>query len=154
MEWQTLAFKATTDREEEEAEAYTGQLIDHSTYEKPIRILIRSKRKSDDIKDSAEIASLSDSDDDSSEELQDECTSGENNEDKNDRSTMRSCAFHAVQKTPEHSGEEDMVVEEAMPPKDNHEITDPLQGQSNYHSEGSRVKIGRCIASLHDWMKT
>ena len=88
--------------------------------------MTRPKRKSDDIKDSAEIASLSDSNGDSSEELQDECTSGENNEDKNDRSTMRSCAVNAVHKTPEHPGEHDMVVEEAITPKDNHEINDPL----------------------------
>ena len=49
---------------------------------------------------------------------------------------MRSCAVNAVQKTPEHSGKEDMIVEEAMTPKDNHEITDPLQGQSNCHPDG------------------
>ena len=85
MEWQTLAFEATTDRAGEKAEAYTGPLVDHPTYEKPNRILTRPKRKSDDIKDSTEIASLSDSNGDSSEELQDECTSGKNNEDKNDR---------------------------------------------------------------------
>ena len=126
MEWQKLAFEVTTDREGEEAEAYTGPLFDHPTYEKLTRVLTRPKRKSDDIKDSAEIASLSDSNGDSSEELQDECTSVENNEDKNDRSTMRSCAVNAVQKTPEHPGEEDMVVEDAMTPKDNHEINDPL----------------------------
>uniref|UniRef100_A0AAV1TMU0 Hypervirulence associated protein TUDOR domain-containing protein n=1 Tax=Peronospora matthiolae TaxID=2874970 RepID=A0AAV1TMU0_9STRA len=53
---------------------------------------------------------------------------------------MRSCAVNAVRKTPEHSGEEDMVAEEAMTPKDNHEINDPLQGQSNRHPDGIKVE--------------
>ena len=34
-EWQTLVFKATTDREEEEMEAYAVPLVDHPTYENP-----------------------------------------------------------------------------------------------------------------------
>uniref|UniRef100_A0AAV1UMG9 Uncharacterized protein n=1 Tax=Peronospora matthiolae TaxID=2874970 RepID=A0AAV1UMG9_9STRA len=140
MEWQTLAFEATTDREEEEAEAYPGPLVGHLTYEKPTRILTRSKRKLDDIKDSAEIASLYDSNGDSDKELQDECTSGKNNEGKDGRSTMRSCAVNAVRETPEHSGEEDMFAEEAMTPKDNHEITDLLLGQSNCHPDGIKVE--------------
>uniref|UniRef100_A0AAV1TLK2 Uncharacterized protein n=1 Tax=Peronospora matthiolae TaxID=2874970 RepID=A0AAV1TLK2_9STRA len=49
---------------------------------------------------------------------------------------MRLCAVNAVRKTPEHSGEENMVAEEAMTPKDNHETTDPLQVQSNCHPDG------------------
>ena len=49
MEWQTLAFEATTDREGEEAEAYTDPLVDHPTYEILNQILTRPKRKSDDI---------------------------------------------------------------------------------------------------------
>uniref|UniRef100_A0AAV1T8C1 Reverse transcriptase n=1 Tax=Peronospora matthiolae TaxID=2874970 RepID=A0AAV1T8C1_9STRA len=140
MEWKKLAFEATTDRGEEEAEAYTNPLANHPTYDKPDRILTHSKRKSDDIKDSAEIALLSDFNGDSNEELQHERTSGKNNEDKDDRSTFRSCAVNVVRKTPEHSGEEDMVAEEAMTPKDNHEITDPLQRQSNCHPDGIKVE--------------
>uniref|UniRef100_A0AAV1T0U9 Reverse transcriptase n=1 Tax=Peronospora matthiolae TaxID=2874970 RepID=A0AAV1T0U9_9STRA len=33
-----------------------------------------------------------------------------------------------------------MVAEEAMTPKDNHEIIDPLQGQSKCHPDGIKVK--------------
>uniref|UniRef100_A0AAV1VFN7 Reverse transcriptase n=1 Tax=Peronospora matthiolae TaxID=2874970 RepID=A0AAV1VFN7_9STRA len=33
-----------------------------------------------------------------------------------------------------------MAAEEAMTPKDYHEITDPLQGQSNCHPDGIKVK--------------
>uniref|UniRef100_A0AAV1U7Q6 Uncharacterized protein n=1 Tax=Peronospora matthiolae TaxID=2874970 RepID=A0AAV1U7Q6_9STRA len=53
---------------------------------------------------------------------------------------MRSCAVNAVRKTPEHSGEEDMVAEVFMTPKDNREITDPLQGQSNCHPDGIKIE--------------
>uniref|UniRef100_A0AAV1UDS3 Uncharacterized protein n=1 Tax=Peronospora matthiolae TaxID=2874970 RepID=A0AAV1UDS3_9STRA len=54
---------------------------------------------------------------------------------------MRLCAVNAVQKTPEISGEEDMVAEEAMTPKDDHEITDPLQGQTNCHPDRIEVEV-------------
>ena len=136
MEWQTLAFEATTDREEEEAEAYMGPLVDHPTYEKPTRILSRSKWRSDDIKDSVEITSPSDANGDSNEELHDEYTSGRNDEDKDDGSMMRSCAVNVLRKTPEPSGEEDVVAKETMIAKDHQETTDPLQGQSNCHPDG------------------
>ena len=38
---QTLAFEATTEREEEAVEEYAGPLVDHPIYEKPTRILSR-----------------------------------------------------------------------------------------------------------------
>ena len=42
-EWQTLAFDATTDREEEEMEACAGPLVAHPTYEKSTRIFNSTK---------------------------------------------------------------------------------------------------------------
>ena len=40
-EWQTLAFEATTEREEATVEEYTGPLVDHPVYERPTRNLPR-----------------------------------------------------------------------------------------------------------------
>ena len=42
MEWQTLVFEATTDRNEDEADVYTGPLVDQPAYEKPTRIWTRA----------------------------------------------------------------------------------------------------------------
>ena len=52
---------------------------------------------------------------------------------------MRSCAVNAVWKKPERSDEEDMVAEEDMTQKENHETTDPLQGQSNCQPDEIKV---------------
>uniref|UniRef100_A0AAV1V617 Uncharacterized protein n=1 Tax=Peronospora matthiolae TaxID=2874970 RepID=A0AAV1V617_9STRA len=40
-EWQTLAFEATTEREEEVPTAYAGPLVDHPTYPTPEKVLSR-----------------------------------------------------------------------------------------------------------------
>ena len=42
-EWQTLAFEATVDREEELPKPYVGPLVDHPEYPTPTRILTRMK---------------------------------------------------------------------------------------------------------------
>uniref|UniRef100_A0AAV1U1T4 Uncharacterized protein n=1 Tax=Peronospora matthiolae TaxID=2874970 RepID=A0AAV1U1T4_9STRA len=135
-----MVFKANTDREEEEVEAYTGLLVDHPAYEKPTRILTRPKRKSDDVKQSVEITSLSESNGSTSDGSQDVFTDVKINEDKDSESTMISGAVNAVRKTPAQSGEVDVVVDEAKTQKDNHEITDLLQGQSNYHPDEIKVE--------------
>lgn len=43
-EWQTLAFKATTEQKSEESEEETGPLLDHSTYPTPKAILSRTRK--------------------------------------------------------------------------------------------------------------
>ena len=45
--WQTIAFEATTDREEEPPEEYTGPLVDHPSYPIPKKILTRSKEEAE-----------------------------------------------------------------------------------------------------------
>ena len=44
----TLAFKPTTEREEEGVEEYAGLLVDHSIYEKPTRILFLPLTEAED----------------------------------------------------------------------------------------------------------
>ena len=62
-EWQTLAFEATVDREEELPEPYVGPLVDHPEYPTPTKILTRMKGGSETkIKVSTVIASPSDED--------------------------------------------------------------------------------------------
>ncbi|CAI5722015.1 unnamed protein product [Peronospora effusa] len=46
-EWQTVAFEATTDREEEPPEEFTGPLVDHPSYPTPKKILTRSKEEAE-----------------------------------------------------------------------------------------------------------
>ena len=44
-EWQTLAYEATTDREEEQPVEVTGPLVDHPPYDIPVRISARPKKE-------------------------------------------------------------------------------------------------------------
>uniref|UniRef100_M4C0C4 Uncharacterized protein n=1 Tax=Hyaloperonospora arabidopsidis (strain Emoy2) TaxID=559515 RepID=M4C0C4_HYAAE len=98
-EWQTLAFEATTVREEEELEAYAGPLVDRPTYEKPTRISTRPDKESETIKVSTGIATRSEPDCNTDGEIQDEYTVGEINEVKDVISTKGSCAANAIGKS-------------------------------------------------------
>ena len=140
MEWQTLVFEATTDRNEDEADVYTGPLVDQPAYEKPTRIWTRAGRESDDVKHSAEVTSLPESNGDSNGELQDESMSTTRDEDKEDGSPRRSCAINAVRKEPEQSGKEDGVAEEVTTHADDRELTDPLQRQSSCQAEEIKIE--------------
>ena len=140
MEWQTLVFEATTDRNEDEADVYTGPLVDQPAYEKPTRIWTRAGRESDDVKHSAEVTPLPESNGDSNGELQDESMSTTRDEDKEDGSPRRSCAINAVRKEPEESGKEDGVAEEGTTHADDHKLTDPLQRQSSCQAEEIKIE--------------
>ena len=113
--------------------------MDHPTYEKPTRILMRPKRESDDVKDPIDFTSLSETDSNTIYDLQDECTGGWINEDKDGKSTIRSSAVSAVRKTPEQSGEVDVVAEEAITHEADHEITGLLQG--HYTCQPDAIKV-------------
>ena len=45
QEWQTLAFEATTEKQEESPHAYDGPLVDHPPYSTPTKILSRPKQE-------------------------------------------------------------------------------------------------------------
>ena len=130
-EWQTLAFEATTVREEEELEAYAGPLVDRPTYEKPTRISTRPDKESETIEVSTGIATRSEPDCNTDGEIQDEYTVGEINEVKDVISTKGSCAANAVRKTLERSSEVDGVDKERYStggrPFDNWSATSTVQ---------------------------
>ena len=84
-EWQTLAYKATVEREAEEIETNAGLLVDHPEYTIPTQISSRSEKVADVAKDPGEI----------------EARSGMNCDDGGDRrSTKETYAVNYVCKTP------------------------------------------------------
>uniref|UniRef100_M4BKS0 Uncharacterized protein n=1 Tax=Hyaloperonospora arabidopsidis (strain Emoy2) TaxID=559515 RepID=M4BKS0_HYAAE len=125
---------------EEEIKAYAGPQVDRSTYEKPIRILARPSKESEDVKVSAGIASQSEPDCNTDDEIQDEETGGKINECKDGRSTKGSYAVNEVRKTPERSSEVDGVAKRDTTHEVDHMTTDPLQGQYNYQQDEIKVE--------------
>ena len=114
--------------------------MDHPTYEKPTRLLIRPKEELEDVMVSAGITSRSKPDCNINHEIQGEYTGGNINEGKDGRSSKRSYAANAVRKTLERSSEVDRVVKRDITQDVDHVTSDPLQGQSNCQPDEIKVE--------------
>ena len=97
-EWQTLAFEATTDRKEDQAEAFTGPLVNHSSYPTPKKIMIRPKQEVEGRNlEAVGIASRSEGETDPVYRTQDKIAEERMTESEDQRQTRSPPAINAIQ---------------------------------------------------------